>query len=273
MIKELTLKQKIILGICIAIVSIAIILVVIYICTMQNENAGEDMSEILLEDMENATSNEILENGKSETGLENENNGKEQENSNSNKLKDENNANFQSGSGIDNDENQINSGFDIPEDQRIVVHIMGEVNKKGIIYLKNGARIADAIAAAGGATKEADIDAINLAYVLEDGQKINIPNKKDREKNGNNVYITSESGNNVITQQNSNQKGVNKKVNINEASQSDLETLPGIGPSIASRIIEYRTQNGKFSKIEDLQNVKGIGDAKYNGIKDQITVK
>ena len=62
-------------------------------------------------------------------------------------------------------------------------------------------------------------------------------------------------------------------MNINEASQSELETLPGIGPSIASRIIEYREQNGKFSEIEDLQNVKGIGDAKFADIKDLVVVK
>ena len=63
-----------------------------------------------------------------------------------------------------------------------------------------------------------------------------------------------------------------EKVNINEAMQTELEELPGIGPSLASRIIEYREQNGDFKKIEELQNVKGIGDAKYNDIKDKVTV-
>ena len=65
----------------------------------------------------------------------------------------------------------------------------------------------------------------------------------------------------------------NSKVNINEASQAELETLPGIGPALASRIIEYREQNGKFNKIEDLQNVKGIGDAKFADIKNYVIVK
>lgn len=155
-------------------------------------------------------------------------------------------------------------------EEKIVVHITGEVNKVGIVILKQGARIADAIEAAGGATVEADLDEINLAYLLEDGMKIYIPNKK--EINVEKEYITSNSGNNVIVKD-VKSGGVSKKVNLNTASQSELETLPGIGPSIANRIIEYRDQNGKFSKIEDLQNIKGIGDAKFANIKEQITVK
>ena len=69
-----------------------------------------------------------------------------------------------------------------------------------------------------------------------------------------------------------NKKGEENKVNINTATQEELDSLPGIGPSIAQRIIEYRNENGKFNKIEDLQNVKGIGDAKYNDIKNNVTV-
>lgn len=156
---------------------------------------------------------------------------------------------------------------------KITVHITGEINKKGILVLEEGARIADAIKAAGGETKQADLDEVNLAYELQDGQKIYIPNKKDKKINEEKTYITSESGNNVIKEQNSSTKGANKKVNINNANQSELETLPGIGASIASRIIEYRQQNGKFQKIEDLQNVKGIGDSKYTNIKEYVTVK
>ena len=153
----------------------------------------------------------------------------------------------------------------------IIVHIAGEVKNKGILTLPEGARIADAVEAAGGETKEADLDAVNLAYVLQDGQKIYIPNKNEKQEEK--AYITTESGNNIISQGENNSKGGNTKVNINEASQSELETLPGIGPSIASRIIEYREQNGKFSEIEDLQNVKGIGDAKFADIKDLVVVK
>ena len=83
------------------------------------------------------------------------------------------------------------------------------------------------------------------------------------------------SGNNVIVEENKNSEsaeGKENKVNINTASQSELDSLPGIGPSIAQRIIEYREENGNFQKIEDLQNVKGIGDAKFSNIKDNVTV-
>ena len=165
-------------------------------------------------------------------------------------------------------ENAINE-----KENKIIVHITGEVKKTGILTLPEGARIADAIKEAGGATNQADLDEINLAYELSDGQKIYIPNKKDKEKNEGKVYITSESGNNDVTENNNNSQGGNKKVNINEAGQSELETLPGIGQAMASRIIEYREQNGKFQKIEDIKNVKGIGDSKYNNIKEYITIK
>lgn len=113
---------------------------------------------------------------------------------------------------------------------------------------------------------------VNLAYELQDGQKIYIPNKNDKDTLESKIYVTSESGNNVIVEGESTSEGANKKVNINTASQSELETLPGIGSSIATRIIEYRQQNGKFRQIEDLQNVKGIGDAKFLEIKEYVVV-
>ena len=163
-----------------------------------------------------------------------------------------------------NTQNQNNKELESNED--IVVHITGEVNKPGIVVLKKNSRIADAINSAGGATKEADLNQINLAYILEDGQKIYVPNKNEKiEEDG---YITGNSGN---TEKSNNSKE-GEKVNINEAMQTELEELPGIGPSLASRIIEYRETNGKFEKIEDLQNVKGIGNAKFNDIKDKVSI-
>lgn len=181
--------------------------------------------------------------------------------------------NVEEGLNISKD-NQNNTEKVDEDEEKIIIHITGEIEKPGIIVLKQGDRIVDAITQAGGTTKEADLNEVNLAYELQDGQKVYIPNKKDKEKNETKVYITSESGNNVITQgNNSESKGGNKKVNINEASQSELETLTGIGSSIASRIIEYREQNGKFKKIEELQNVKGIGESKFANIKDAVTVK
>ena len=155
--------------------------------------------------------------------------------------------------------------------EKIIVHIVGEVKKEGIVYLNKGSRIIDAIKEAGGETKEADLSKINLAYELQDGQKVYIPNKKEEITE----YITMSSGDNLLIEGN-NTSNTNErkeiKVNINTANQDELDTLPGIGPSIAQRIIEYREENGNFTKIEDLQNVKGIGDAKYEEIKDNVTV-
>lgn len=152
----------------------------------------------------------------------------------------------------------------------IVVHITGEVKKVGILYLPEGARLVDAIEKAGGETKNADLSQVNLAYKLQDGEKIYIPNKKEKI----NEYISIVNGNNGNKEDNSsnNSKGENIKVNLNTATQGELDSLPGIGPSIAQKIIDYREKNGKFNKIEELQNVKGIGESKYSEIKDKITV-
>ena len=154
-------------------------------------------------------------------------------------------------------------------EKKIIIHITGEIKKRGIITLAEGSRIADAIKEAGGTTNEANLDEINLAYRLEDGMKIYIPNKK--EKMENKKYITKESGDNISINS-KDKKGENVKVNINEASKKDLEVLPGIGEEMAKRIIEYRNANGKFNKIEDLQNVKGIGDSKFENLKNHITI-
>lgn len=168
------------------------------------------------------------------------------------------------------------SNNEIAVEEKIAIHITGEVKKTGLLYLNKGARIADAIEKAGGASKNANLDIINLAYVLEDGQKIYIPNKNERIEQ--NEYINSNSGDNVIVEQGklghtkANGKGEQEKVNINLADQETLESLPGIGPSLAQRIIEYRESNGKFQKIEDIQNVKGIGDSKYSNIKEKICI-
>lgn len=154
---------------------------------------------------------------------------------------------------------------------KIAVHIIGEVKKSGIIYLQEGARLIDAIEKAGGETDKADLTQVNLAYKLQDGEKILIPSKKEKIKE----YIIAENGNNSSKEEEkgfNNLKGESKKVNINTATQSELDSLPGIGPSTAQKIINYRKENGKFKKIEELQEIKGIGDAKFKEIKDKITV-
>ncbi len=166
-------------------------------------------------------------------------------------------------------ENKTN--VEIQEDL-VIIHITGSVKNPGIVKLKYGSRIEDAIEAAGGLTENADITNVNLAYVLDDGVKIRIPSITD-EKNGDEQILEEGSGENIIEETNMTFGASTKEVNINKATETELQSLPGIGASLASRIIEYRNQNGKFSKIEDIKNVNGIGDSKYDNIKDFITVK
>lgn len=175
----------------------------------------------------------------------------------------------------------------------IVVHVSGAVNKEGIANLKENSRIADAIEAAGGMREEACIDEINLAYILEDGMKIYIPTKEEisnqEEKETKEYVITSSESNaeeNKKSDNNSNQSvsankntnssntklSENSKTNINKATQTELEALPGIGPAIAVKIINYREQQSKFKTIEEIKNVSGIGDSKFNNIKDFICI-
>ena len=157
------------------------------------------------------------------------------------------------------------------EAKKIAIHITGEVKKTGVIYLKVGSRIIDAIEKAGGTTKNADLSKVNLAYVLLDGQKLYIPNKKDKISE----YISEGGGQNVITgtEANSNtEMNKSKKININTAGKEELQKISGIGPSLAEKIISYRNSNGKFKKIEDIKNVNGIGENKYRNIKGSICI-
>lgn len=141
----------------------------------------------------------------------------------------------------------------------IILHIAGAVANPGIIKIEEGSRVADAINAAGGTTQNADLNKINLAYVLSDGQKLYIPSEEDNEEE----YIIQDIGSNIIE---------DNKVNINTATQSELESLTGIGPSTALKIIEYRKENGKFKNIEEIKNVPGIGENKFKQIENQICV-
>ena len=154
------------------------------------------------------------------------------------------------------------------EDYKIVIHITGEVNNEGIIEVKEGGRISDAIEEAGGLTKEADLERVNLAYELEDGQKIYIPNKKDKDIE---EYVTEGVDDIVLPDELS--KAGDGLVNINKASSEELQELDGIGEALAENIIAYRENNGKFKNIEDIKNVSGIGDSKYEKIKDNIKIR
>ncbi len=133
------------------------------------------------------------------------------------------------------------------------VHVKGAVKNPGYYELSYGTRIKDAIESAGGANKEADIEKINLAQKLRDGEEIIVPYKEIENK-------TPE------------EKVSEGKININVASSEQLCSLEGIGEETAAKIIDYRKKNGKFSSVDELKNVSGIGNAKFEKIENSITV-
>ena len=148
------------------------------------------------------------------------------------------------------------------------------------MQIEEGGRIADAVDAANGFSEDADISQINLAYQLEDGQKIYIPSINDEkigeeEKVLQKEYVTDEAGDDIILEDEiSNVKSKkDEKININTADQIELEEIPGVGESTAQKIIEYRETNGKFKTIEDIKNVNGIGESKFENMKEKICVK
>lgn len=151
----------------------------------------------------------------------------------------------------------------------LIIHIAGAVKIPGVYQLESTDRIVDAVKIAGGATEEANLDLINLAALLKDGQKINIPYKtysETGEEINTNTY-------NYVASAYSSSGSTSAKININTANANMLQNLPGIGPVLSERIIEYRNQNGLFGVIDDIMDVSGIAEKKYEGIKDQICVQ
>ena len=157
-----------------------------------------------------------------------------------------------------------NETEDEKDNTKIKVYITGEVKNQGVIELEEGDRIADAIEKAGGQTEQASLKNVNLAYQLEDGQKIYIPNINDTE-----TEIIDDGASGVVDDATIKQT----VVNINKADEKELQSLNGIGESLATSIVQYRKENGRFETIEDLKNVPGIGDSKFENIKEYIKVK
>lgn len=145
----------------------------------------------------------------------------------------------------------------------IMVHISGQVYKSGLVELKQGSRVIDAVELSGGLKKEADLDKINLAKKLIDEEKIYIP-KIGEEINMENSAAIQFVSEDIVEN--------NGKVDINNCSKDELLKLPGIGTVIADRILEYRETN-PFKNIEELMNVSGIGAKKFEGIKELIITR
>ncbi|HEX9384741.1 MAG TPA: ComEA family DNA-binding protein [Anaerolineales bacterium] len=147
----------------------------------------------------------------------------------------------------------------VPTEKPLIVYITGAVPRAGVYALPQGARVQDAISAAGGFLAEAEKSQINLAALLEDGEKLDIPYIEGA------LPILATPGPTVVA-------ATTELVNINTASIAELDTLPGIGPTTAQKIIDYREQNGPFINAEDIINVSGIGPGTYERFKDLITV-
>jgi competence protein ComEA len=154
-----------------------------------------------------------------------------------------------------------------PTETPIIVHITGAVPRPGVYALAKGARVQDAISAAGGFLAEAERAGINLARALEDGEQLDIPYMEGASPV---IEILPGPGQSSVPATRA--PASTELININTASQAELETLPGIGPTTAQRIIAYRDANGSFLNIEDIVNVSGIGPVTFDRIKDLITV-
>jgi len=127
----------------------------------------------------------------------------------------------------------------------IIVHVVGEVNRPGIVELSEGARVVDAIESAGGVTPVARVEALNLARILVDGEQVYVPHLDEE----------------VVSLPGSSEASTTGPISLSRADQATLETLPGVGPALAGRIIDWRTRNGPFRSVSDLLAVSGIGPA------------
>ena len=166
----------------------------------------------------------------------------------------------------------------VQENSDWYVYVTGEVKNPGYYKISPDSRIFHAIEVAGGFTGKADQTSVNMASKLVDGFQINVSEKGAKKSNSNsNVRVPGlqprPSETIVITQESRRNVKNDGKININSASAKDLEQLKGIGPAIAKRIVEYRNAHGKFSGIEDLLKVKGIGKAKLEQMRPQILIQ
>ena len=150
------------------------------------------------------------------------------------------------------------------KESEIVVYVAGAVNRPGVVQLAEGARAKDAVDACGGFLPTADTNGVNLAQKLKDGMQVTVP-----EKSPQGTAAQGAAGGAQAGAAKSLPEGM---VNINTADEKELDKLPGIGPAMAKRIVEYRTENGAFQSPEEIKRVKGIGDAKYEKMKDKIAL-
>lgn len=170
------------------------------------------------------------------------------------------------------------SGTDAGEEpSTIVVYVCGAVVSPGVFELEEGARIQDAILAAGGFSDDAATESLNLASLVEDGEQIDVPTLEELEEaEAAGIELTTTTTSSSTSDSSSDGSSDSSStglININTATAEELEELPGIGEVTAANIVADREENGPFSSIEDITRVSGIGDAKYAAIADLICVE
>ncbi|MCS5493528.1 ComEA family DNA-binding protein [Curtobacterium flaccumfaciens] len=163
---------------------------------------------------------------------------------------------------------------------RVVVHVLGAVRRSGVVELPASSRVGDALERAGGATDDADLDRLNLARVLTDGERLYVPRVGQQEvpealgpmADGAAAGPTAGAGAGSGGGSAGTGDEESAVVDLNTADQTALETLPGIGPGLAGRIIAWRDEHGRFTAVEDLLDVSGIGDVRFAELRDRVRV-
>ncbi|TDW45717.1 competence protein ComEA [Curtobacterium sp. PhB25] len=161
---------------------------------------------------------------------------------------------------------------------RVVVHVLGAVERDGVVRLPPSSRVTDAIERAGGATADADLDRLNLARVLTDGERLYVPRVGEDEVPAaldpvdGGAAAAGSSGGSSTGAAAASGTGADSVVDLNSADQAALETLPGIGPGLAGRILAWRDEHGRFTAVEDLLDVSGIGDVRFAELRDRVRV-
>lgn len=160
------------------------------------------------------------------------------------------------------------SGPSSPPTGVVVVHVVGAVRRAGVVSLGAGSRVSVAIDRAGGATPEADLARLNLARVVVDGERLYVPKAGETEV----PAALDDAG--AVSGAGGSGGGADAEevVDLNSADQAALETLPGIGPSLAGRILAWRDEHGRFGSVEDLLDVSGIGDGRFADLRDRVRV-
>lgn len=164
-------------------------------------------------------------------------------------------------------------------DGAVVVHVIGAVSSPGLVTLPAGSRVSDAVERAGGATDSADLTRVNLARVVADGERLWVPAAGETEApaavDGTGIAPTTDGGTTGAGGTGgagASAASPDAVVDLNTADRTTLETLPGIGPSLADRIIAWRDAHGRFQAVEDLLDVSGIGDGRFADLRDRVRV-